>query len=419
MPLRILILTQYYPPEVGAPQNRLSDLARRLARSGHTITVLTALPNYPRSEVFEGYRGRFSVVEQSEGTRVVRTWIYPLKRPSFRRRLLTYLSFAFSSMVLGAWKVGRQDFVVTESPPLFLLFSGLVISRLKRARFVVNISDLWPASAVAMGILRSRVLIALSTRLEEFLYRRSGLITAQTQGMVKNIRSRCPNVRVELMTNGVDTEAFQVPQQPELKTRIRKEFGLEKKFVVGYAGLHGLAQGLETVIMAAKVLAGHENIVFALFGEGPEKDLLMRLARQALLANVHFYPAQPVSRMTEVFSLFDCALIPLKRLDLFQGALPSKMFEAMAASVPVIVGVDGEARRLVDKAQAGICVEPENPKALADAILKLYRDPACRKAMGEHGRAYVIEHYDRKRIARQFEQLLVGLDHLHAVGLGP
>lgn len=419
MPLQILILTQYYPPEVGAPQNRLSDLARHLARSGHTITVLTALPNYPRGEVFEGYRGRFSVVEQSEGTRVVRTWVYPLKRPSFRRRLLTYLSFAFSSVALGAWKVGRQDFVVTESPPLFLLFSGLVISRLKRAKFVVNISDLWPASAVAMGILRSRVLIALSTHLEEFLYRRSDLITAQTQGMVKNIRSRCPGRRVELMTNGVNTEAFQVPQQPELRARARKEFELQEKFVVGYAGLHGLAQGLETVIMTAKVLAGYEDIVFALFGEGPEKDLLMRLARQALLANVHFYPAQLASCMPEVLSLFDCALIPLKRLDLFQGALPSKMFEAMAASVPVIVGVDGEARRLVDKAQAGICVEPENPKALADAILKLYRDPACRKAMGEHGRAYVIEHYDRKRIARQFEQLLVGLDHLHAVGPGP
>jgi len=415
MAMRILILTQYYPPEVGAQQNRLSDLARRLARSGHTVTVLTALPSYQKGEIFEGYRGRFTVVEQSDGIRIIRTWIYPLRRPSFGLRLLNYLSFVFSSLALGTWKVGKQDCVVAQSPPLFLLISGFVISRLKKAKFIVNISDLWPASAVAMGILRSRALIALSIRLEEFLYRHASLITAQTQGIVESIRSRCPDVRVELMTNGVDTEAFQVPQQPELRTLVRKEFKLQEKFVVGYAGLHGLAQGLETVIMAAKVLAGCEDIVFALFGEGPEKDLLKRLARQALLANVHFYPAQPASRMPEVLSLFDCALIPLKRLDLFQGALPSKMFEAMAASVPVIVGVDGEARRLVDKAQAGICVEPENPKALADAVLRLYRDPACRKAMGEHGRAYVIEHYDRGRIARQFEQLLVGLDHLHAV----
>jgi len=414
--MRILILTQYYPPEAGAAQNRLSDLARRLAESGHTITVLTALPSYPKGEIFEGYRGCFTVVEQSDGIRIIRTWIYPLRMPSFGVRLLNYLSFAFSSVALGAWKIGKQDCVVAESPPLFLLISGFIISWLKRSSFVLNVSDLWPASAVAMGILRSRVLIALSTRLEEFLYRRSDLITAQTQGMVENIRSRCPGRRVELITNGVDAEGFPDALHPELRTRVRKEFEIEEKFVVGYAGLHGLAQGLETVLGAATVLAGHEDIAFALFGEGPEKDRLMRLTRQALLTNVHFYPAQPTSRMPEVLSLFDCAVIPLKRLDLFHGALPSKMFEAMAASVPVIVGVDGEARRLVDKAQAGICVEPENPKALADAILKLHRDPACRKAMGEHGRAYVIEHYDRKRIVRQFERLLAGLDHLHAVG---
>jgi glycosyltransferase involved in cell wall biosynthesis len=405
--MRILILTQYYTPEMGAPQNRLSDLARRLTIAGHTITVLTALPNYPRGEIFEGYEGHVLMEEQVEGLRVIRTWIYATKHKGFVQRLLNYFSFVCTSFALGIWKVGQQDVVVVESPPLFLGISALLLSRLKRAKLVFNVSDLWPESAVAMGILRNRTLIRLSTWLEEFLYRQSHLITGQTQGIIDNIRVRVRGNKVFLITNGVNVETFLSASTSSQADEVRKEFGLEEKFVIGYAGLHGLAQGLETIIHAASLLTQHQDLLFAFFGEGPEKEKLVRLSADAHLTNIRFYPTQPASRMSELISTFDIAIIPLKRLDLFKGALPSKIFEAMAGAVPIIASIDGEARALVEKARAGICIEPENPQAMADAIVQLYNDPSYRKTLGENGRRYVIEHYNRRSIAEEFERLIL------------
>src|ERR1051326_4380828 len=318
--MRILILTQYYPPETGAPQNRLSDLARRLVELGHNVMVLTALPNYPKGEIFKGYLGHVVLEESIDGIRVIRTWVYATKKRSFQARLLTYFSFVFSSLILGVWKVGRQDVVVVESPPLFPGLSGFLTSRFKNAKLVFNVSDLWPESAVVMGLLRNKMLVRLSKRLEEFFYRHSHLITGQTQGIVDNIRSRFPDKRIHMITNGVDVEAF-----CREGIKARQEFGTEGKFVIGYAGLHGLAQGLETALQAAQILSGYPTLLFAFFGDGPEKEKLMRVANQIHLANVCFYPTQHASRIPEIIASFDIAIVPLRRLDLFKGALPSKM----------------------------------------------------------------------------------------------
>jgi glycosyltransferase involved in cell wall biosynthesis len=413
MAMRILILTQYYPPEMGAPQNRLSDLAKRLTKLGHAVTVLTALPNYPQGEIFEGYRGRVVKEELVEGIRVIRAWIYATKNKGFVQRLLNYFSFVFSSLVVGIWKVSRQDIVIVESPPLFIGLSGFLISQLKGAKLVFNVSDLWTETAVALGILRNKLLISLSRWLEEFLYQRSHLITGQTQGIVNNIRSRVTNKQVALITNGVNVEAFVLDSQFGQRDAIRKELRLEGKFVIGYAGLHNPAQGLETIIQAAQILVDQQDLLFTFFGDGPEKEKLIQLADQAHLANIRFYPVQPAARMPQVITSFDVALIPLRKLDLFKGALPSKLFEAMAAAVPIIVSIDGEARMLVDKAQSGICIEPENPEAMADAILQLYRDRAYCSTLGQNGRRYVTSHYDRHQIAKKFERLLLEVHYLY------
>jgi len=229
--------------------------------------------------------------------------------------------------------------------------------------------------------------------------------------------------KVFLMTNGVNVEAFLRASATSRAGEVRKEFGLEGKFVIGYAGLHGLAQGLETIIQAASLLTQHQDLLFAFFGDGPEKEKLVRLGADSHLTNIRFYPTQPASRMSELISTFDVAIIPLKRLDLFKGALPSKLFEAMAGAAPIVASIDGEARALVEKARAGICIEPENPQAMADAIIQLYNDPPYRKILGENGREYVIEHYDRRRIAKEFERLLLitqkGETDAHALSVLP
>ena len=407
MALRIVLLTQYYPPEVGAPQNRLSDLARRLAERGHAVTVLTALPNYPRGEIYAEYNGRYFVDEHIDGIRVIRSWVYATREKSFSRRLLNYLSFALTSIFWGIWKLGAQDIIVAESPPLFVGISAVILGKLKRAKFIFNVSDLWPASAVALGFLRNPMVIGLSRWLEEFIYWRADAITGQTEGIVDDIRRRVPRKRVDLITNGVDVQGFPAGTEGSPRSDARAEYGCGKRFVVGYAGLHGLAQGLETVIEAADILRGHGDILFVFVGDGPERERLIECAAQRKLANIKFLGPQARSQMARMYQMFDVAVVPLKRCSIFKGALPSKMLEAMAAAVPVVVSIEGEARLLVLRAQAGIAVEPEDARGIANAILQLSGDEAYRQALARNGRRYVEEYYDRRKIASRFEELLV------------
>lgn len=406
--MHVLLLTQYYPPEMGGAPNRLSHFVRTLVSLGHTVTVLTALPSYPTGEIFEGYRGRFLMDEQQDRVRIIRTWLYVTKSKSFLRRMLNYCSFAVFSLFAATLKLSGLSCVVVESPPLFLGISGFLISRFKRARFVLNISDLWPEAAVALGMLRHRFLIRIATGLEEFLYRKADLITGQTRGIVSSIRSRCTGKTVALIPNGVDMERFAfVAEGCEVRESIRAELRFSNHFVAGYAGLLGLTQDLDSLIHAAQLVSSLPDILIAFIGDGPEKLRLQKLAAESGLSNVRFVAAQPACRMPDVFSALDVALVPLKRHPLFEGALPSKMFEAMGAGLPVIASLEGEAKLLIEKSQGGICVEPEHPDQVAEAILQLYRNPPLRQFLGENGRQYVKENYNRTASGKKLEQLLV------------
>lgn len=406
--MRILFLTQYYPPETGAPQNRISDLAKRLKRRGHDVTVLTAMPNYPRGQVFKGYRGRLRMEELVDGIRVIRTWIYAREPQgfSFARRIFNYVSFMMSSLLLGLGKTGLVDIVVVESPPLFLGLSGWLISRARRAALVMNISDLWPKSAVAMDVLHNSTLISFATRLEEFLYRRSIMISGQARGITDDIKARLPAKPIVLLTNGIDAERY-TPAPSGFQ--IRQRLGLDGRFVVGYAGLHGLAQGLDVLVDSARLIPQTNDAVpsFVFVGDGPDKLRIIKRAEAAGLRNVIFCPPVPHCEMPEVFASFDVSVVPLRKLEVFKGVLPSKLFEAMAAGRPVIVSIDGEVRDIVEHANGGIYVDPERPDLMAQAILSLYHDPAARQSMGRNARNYVLEHFDRENIATRFERSLL------------
>ena len=406
--MRIIFLTQYYPPETGAAQNRLADLARRLSNAGHHITVLTAMPSYPKGEIYPEYQGRMGLEENDAGIQIVRTWIYATKRKNFVPRILNYLSFAVLSTVVGWRTIDKADVVFVESPPLFVGVVGYLLSKLKSAKFVLNISDLWPESAVALGVLRNQRLIRWVTKMEEWLYRGANLVTGQTQGIVSSIQRRSPNTPVHLLTNGVSPEFLAAAAEASTnRERVRSEFGVAGKFVVGFAGLHGLVYGLDAVLRAASLLAEHNEIHFLLIGDGPEKQRLQEEARRLGLVNVSFYATLPVERMPEIFTAMDVVLIALRGHDLFKGTLPSKLFEAMGAAVPVVAALKGEAQRIIEAANCGVCVEPDDVFAIAQAILTLFRDPALQRKLGDSGRTYVLDHYNRKDIAERFETLLV------------
>jgi glycosyltransferase involved in cell wall biosynthesis len=406
--MKIVILTQFFPPEVGAAQNRLYDLACRLSARGHSVKVLTSLPSYPEGAIYGSYKGHLVKTEDHKGISIVRIWLYATKKRTFVPRILNYLSFSMLAFFVGLFALGHADVIFVESPPLFVGVSGYLLSKLKRIELVLNISDLWPESAVALGVLKNRRVIRWATRIEEGLYRSARMVTGQTEGIVSSIRQRCPTTTVALCTNGVAPEFIARTREcHELRESTRANLGVQGKFVVGYAGLHGLVYGLDDVLDVSRVLARLPDIVFLLIGDGPEKARLQARAISEQMDNVLFYPSQPASRMPEILTAMDISLITLKRHKLFRGTLPSKLFEAIGAGIPVVAAVEGEAKSLVEASSGGLVVEPENTSEMAEAILRLYRDPGLRRRISADGRDYVAAHYNREVIAGRFESLLL------------
>lgn len=405
--MKIILLTQYFPPEVGAPQNRLFATAQALHRRGAQVTVLTAMPNYPEMSVHEGYRGRWKVTEQQDGMRVLRSWIFVSRSRSMPARLFNYFSFVFSSLIVGLFNLKKSDVLFVESPPLFLGITAMWLARAKGAKLVFNVSDLWPESAVQLGLVRNRTLIGLSSKLEIRCYRRSALITGQTQGIVADIRRRCPDKRVVWIPNGVDFAALEGFKRGTADTSRFDTLGIEADHVTfAYAGIIGHAQGLEVILRAAALLAD-VKASFLLIGAGPELERLKALAMELKLVNVHFIDKMPRQDLIGLLRGVDGVVVPLKRKDLFKGAIPSKIFEALALSKPILLGVEGEAKRLfIDDGQAGLAFAPEDAEDLARKVLQYVDDRALMAAHGNNGSHYVQANFDRDVIsARLWNEL--------------
>jgi glycosyltransferase involved in cell wall biosynthesis len=403
--MKLLILTQYFPPEVGAPQNRLFELAVRLKKLGVDVAVLTAMPNYPQMKIYTGYEGKDYVYEEIEGIPVHRASIYLPKSKSIVQRLLNYFSFVYSSARVGKNKVGDVDVIMCESPPLFLGYSALYLKRKKNAKLIFNVSDLWPESAEKLGVVTNKYMLKLAYNLEEKLYRKSILVTGQTQGICKSINERFPSVKTFWLPNGVDVSYY---DPTTVNGNWRKENGFKDTDVLFlYAGIIGLAQGLEIILQAADQLKDQPHIKFILVGSGPEKEKLLAIKRDKNLSQVLFFDAVSKVHMPQIVQASDVSVIPLRKLELFLGAIPSKIFENLAMEKPVILAVDGEARELfVNQGQCALYSEPENADALVTNILLLANDPALRKQLGSKGRTYVERNFNRNTIAQNFYNTL-------------
>lgn len=402
--MRIGILTQYYPPETGAPQARLSHLAESFASQGHEVVVLTAMPNYPRGRVFEGYGGVFRR-ETRNGVTVLRTWIYPTQSVGRVRRLLNYFSFVGSSILLGLAKLGKLDYLVTESPPLFLGIAGYLLARRTGARWIFNVSDLWPESAVRLGVIGPGAALRAAERLEAFCYRKAWLVTGQSREILADVEARFPGTPTYLLSNGVDTEMFGPERRsPESRKRLAAaEASGNGACVAVYAGLHGIAQGLDQVLDAAAELKD-EKIQFVLVGEGPEKARLVARAAKMGVSKVRFLDSLSREEMPALMASADVAIVPLKlRLP---GAVPSKLYEAMGSGAPVVLVADGESASIVNETGAGIVVAPGDVSGLARALKRLAADDVLRRRMGAAGRAAAEQRFSRRTIANRFIERL-------------
>ncbi|MGP1515402.1 MAG: glycosyltransferase family 4 protein [Bacteroidales bacterium] len=404
--MKLLILTQYFPPEVGAPQNRLYELALRLKDKGIDTEILTAMPNYPQMQIHSAYRGKIYVEEEFEGLQVKRTWVYVSKDKSVLKRLFNYFSFVLSALLFGLVKLEKKDVLMVESPPLFLGITAYLLSKVKKAKLVFNVSDLWPESAEKLDIINNKVLLHWATKLEEFCYKKSSLISGQTQGICKNIKARFVYKDVYWLKNGVDINFYDVNKS--MDHNFRKTCGFETNdFILFYGGIIGYAQGLEVILNAANRLKENKNIKFVLLGNGPEKQKLICMKKDLQLENVFFYDAVPKSQMQEIIMETDATVIPLRRLDLFKGAIPSKIFENLALKKPLILGVEGEAKELfIEEGRCGVSFVPEDDKDLADKIIYLYSHSDEAIQMGENGLKYVCKNFNRDIIAQQFYERL-------------
>jgi glycosyltransferase involved in cell wall biosynthesis len=408
--MKFLILSQYYPPETGAPQNRLHSLALNLVKYGCELEVLTAMPNYPKMEVFDSYRGLSYFKEHIDGIKVHRSKIYVSKSKGVFKRLLNYFSFVLSSIRVSN-KLSKTDYIICESPPLFLGISALYLSKKLKAKLIFNVSDLWPETAEKLDIVNNKFFLNLAYKLEKYLYKKSFLVTCQTQGIEININKRFPNIPTLWLPNGIDKEVYDVPENKDWIT----EYGIEGKRIYVYAGIIGHAQGLDVIIKAKNWLVNNEfalskKVAFVIIGDGPDKQRLEAL-NEELKTNIIFIPNTPKIEVLKMLKACHGYIVPLKKLDLFLGAIPSKIFDALAFSKPILLGVDGEAKSLfIDKGKAGIYFEPENEISLAEAVIKLESNPIKASIYGDSGFIYATKNFDRKNIAKKLLKKIQNLN---------
>ena len=402
--MHILFISQYFPPEMGAPAARTYELARRWVQLGADVTVVTAIPNHPDGIVPQAYRRGLLFEERVDGIRVLRTWVYATANRGFWRRSLNYVSFMLSSLLLGTRRAGAADVVVATSPQFLVGVSGWVASRRRGVPFVFEVRDLWPDSIAELGLLREGVLLRALRRLEMMLYRAATCVVGVAHSTRDELIRRGVDAdKIVIIPNGADSQVF---DDMEKFNGIRDTLALGSKFVVSYVGTHGLAHGLETVLQCADRLRHHDDIAFLFVGDGAEKNRLMQLADQLGLDNVQFVGVQPRERIPSYIATSDEALVPLRRKPLFEKVLPSKLFEIMGCARPVILGVEGEARDAVQRAGAGICVRPEDPVALESAILELYHDPERATRLGRNGRDFVRHNFCRDKLAVTYLHVL-------------
>lgn len=403
--MHILFLTDNFPPEVNAPASRTFEHCREWVAAGHRVTVITCVPNFPQGKVFAGYRNKIWQKEDMAGITIIRVWSYITANEGFLRRIADYVSFMVSA--LAAVPLVRDvDIIVGTSPQFFTACASYGAGLMKRAPFVFELRDLWPESIRAVGAMKNSALLDMLEKIEYFLYRKAALIVSVTHSFRTHLAQRGVDpAKIAVVTNGIDTSRFRPrPKDQELVTQL----GFEGKFVAGYVGTHGMAHALETILDAAEILRRAQDgdrFRFLLLGDGASKAALVTAARARNLSNIVFIDTVPKDQVVRYWSLLDASIIHLKRSDLFQSVIPSKLFECMGMGIPVLHGVAGESAEIVECENVGLMFQPEQAEELCQRIRELSGNPELCSQLSANGVA-AAAHYDRKALALQMLQRL-------------
>jgi glycosyltransferase involved in cell wall biosynthesis len=367
--MRILFLSDNFPPESNAPATRLYEHATRWVRSGHEVTVITCAPNFPEGRLYPGYRNRWRQVETVDGIRVVRVKTYITANEGFLKRTLDYMSFMVMGFALGLFE-RRPDVIVATSPQFFCAVAGWALAACRRRPYVFELRDLWPASIAAVGAMRKNLAIRVLERIELFLYRRAAAVISVTESFREDLAKRgIARDKIHVVINGVDLARY-APRPRD--AALAERFGLTGKFVAGYVGTHGMAHALPKVLEAAALLRERQDIAFFFAGSGAERARIEQIVAEQHLGNVRLIPRQTKEAMPALWSLCDVAIVPLRNNPVFATVIPSKIFEAMGMGVPILMSLpEGEATGIIRRTDSGVCVPPEDPPAMAAAIADL------------------------------------------------
>jgi glycosyltransferase involved in cell wall biosynthesis len=393
--MKTIILTQYFPPEMGAAQNRIYALANAFQRRGHDITVLTALPNYPTGKIFADYKSLYKCIENIDGIDVIRSWLYVHKSRNAASLALSYVTFALTAFNVGIREIKSADLVLWEYPPPFLGYTARKLAKKWNARLVTNIADLWTSQLKEQKVVDSKFILDKIAAFENKVMLDSAAITGQTEGVLDNIKSCLPQIDPILWPNGADPGLFK-PEEPSLE--LQKQYKTVGKFVVGYSGLHGRTHNLSLVLKAAKILKNHDDIFFLFSGDGFDKPNLINYAKQNNLRNVQFHDPIPHAELPELLSLFDIGIVIHRNLPGLKVVRSAKLFELMSMEIPILHCAESEGAEIVRRADAGLVVSEEDPQKVAAGILEM-RDSTKLAEWGKNGRQHVIEYFDRNKIS--------------------
>lgn len=403
--MKILFLTDNFPPEVNAPASRTYDHCKEWVKNGAEVTVITCAPNFPKGKVYDGYCNRPWQEETMDGIRVIRVWSYIVANKGFIKRTLDFISFSITSFIAGLFI--KTDLIIATSPQFFTALSGRTLSFWKRKPWVMEVRDLWPESIKTVGVIKDNAFIKYFEWEEKRCYKSANRIIVVTDSFKKTLQERdVPNNKIAVIKNGVDRHMF-TPQSKD--KALIKELNLQDKTIIGYIGTHGMAHKLDFIILtAAKLQELNPHYHFLLIGDGAEKENLLRLKDSLNCSNVTMLDSVPKSEVKRYISILDVSLINLRKSELFTTVIPSKIFENAAMEIPILLGVEGESKEIIDKYHAGVCFLPEDE---ADFISKLeiITDKTYTEDFKDGCRKLAID-FDRKKLA---QEMLKELHFIH------
>jgi len=402
--MKIVYVSHYFSPEIGAPSARIHEMAKAWIKAGHQVEVVTGFPNHPHGQLYPGYESQTYFLEEMDGIKVHRVWTCVTPNRGLIKRTLGHISMWFSALLFAARQIDSPDIVIGTSPTLFSVMAARRLAKRNRVPFVMEVRDLWPGIFVDLGVLTNPLIIKILELWELWMYRQADRIVTVTEGFKENISNRgIDPYKIHIIPNGADLDFF---HPGEKTSSLAEDLNLSDKFVVLYLGAHGISHGLDTILNSAAQLTELEEIVFLFVGDGGKKAELQEKALAENLKNVVFHP--PVSKevVPTYYNLADVCLVPLRDVELFQTFIPSKMFEIMAMGKPIVASLSGEAASIMRASGGAILAEPENTAQVTEAIKTLYQDAQKRADLGHKGRAFVESRYSRKSLADTYISLM-------------